>query len=142
MSLECPDDDGLPEYNFNGMEYQPNKDKLKAELEKLTKKLNTPKSGKPPVVKNDKKPTPATVGVEPVKKVDVKTPAGFYKRAWDKAMKTLPEWQRKEVDFLFKTGDTENRHYLHFIQLVASIAEEDESSEVASSVSECDGHIA
>ena len=121
--------DGLPDPPFNGMEYQPSKDKLKEELDKLMGKVNNPKSGKPPVAKKKVRAgvgvvvPPSTATITQASK-ETLTPKDFYKKIWNKTLKTLPEWRQKEIDFLFKTGDTENRHYLDFVRLVASTADE------------------
>ena len=122
-SLIPPDD--LPDYDFNGLTYQPkNKKNPKEVTERLKKELKKILlAAKKAVVTNDRRAT--LVGVPPTEAVveNIEIALNPYKKAWDEAMKSLPEWRQKEIDFLIKSGDTENRHYTTFVQLVVSMAE-------------------
>jgi len=114
----------LPDYDFNGLTYQPKnknisaKKQLKKELDKILDKA------KKSTTLSNRLVGLGVLHNELFIENDSSTPTDFYKKAWSKALASLPEWRQKEINFLYKTGDTENRHYIDFVRLVAFIAEQ------------------
>lgn len=47
-----------------------------------------------------------------------------YYQARQRVLKDLPEWRRKEVLDMEKTGDIENRYYDDFVRQVIALAED------------------